>query len=190
MENKYESGKRFEKIDFTEAPFPVGEYEKCTFIHCNFAGANIGGIIFSNVEFSGCNLSNTGLTQTAFRNVTFTECKCLGMQFLDCNPFLFEVTFRDCQLAHSSFYKMKMKKTVFANCKLLQADFTEADLNQAKFENCDLSGATFDRTILERTDFRTSYNFSIDPELNKIRKAKFSKEGILGLLDKYDLEVD
>jgi len=83
-----------------------------------------------------------------------------------------------------------MKGTVFKNSKLEEVDFTECDLNNAIFENSDLVGATFDKTILEKSDFRTSFNFSIDPSANKIRKAKFSMSGIPGLLHGFDIEID
>jgi len=49
--------------------------------------------------------------------------------------------------------------------------------------------ATFDN-FSERTDFRTSFNYSIDPEKNRIRKARFSLIGIAGLLNKYDIDID
>ena len=68
-------------------------------------------------------------------------------------------------------------------------DFTEADLNNASFDNCDLIGAKFEKTNLEKADLSTSFNYSIDPELNRIKKAKFSIDGIAGLLDKYDIEI-
>jgi fluoroquinolone resistance protein len=44
--------------------------------------------------------------------------------------------------------------------------------------------------MLEKADFRTSNGYSIDPEMNRIKKAKFSLEGVAGLLDKYDIEVE
>jgi uncharacterized protein YjbI with pentapeptide repeats len=69
-------------------------------------------------------------------------------------------------------------------------DFTECDLSGSIFDNCDLTRARFERTVLEKVDFRTSYNYSIDPELNRIKNAKFSIVGIIGLLDKYDIEVE
>lgn len=47
-----------------------------------------------------------------------------------------------------------------------------------------------ENTILEKSDFQTSYNYSIDPEINRIKKAKFSFQGAVGLLDKYDIEVE
>jgi uncharacterized protein YjbI with pentapeptide repeats len=57
------------------------------------------------------------------------------------------------------------------------------------FENCDLAGAIFENTILERADFRTARNFSLDPEINQIKKAKFSLADLPGLLLKYDIET-
>jgi fluoroquinolone resistance protein len=44
--------------------------------------------------------------------------------------------------------------------------------------------------LLEKADFRTAYNYSIDPEKNRIKKAKFSIFGVTGLLDKYDIEIE
>ena len=46
-----------------------------------------------------------------------------------------------------------------------------------------------DQTILEKADFRTAKNYSIDPEQNRLKKAKFSLSGVVGLLRKYDIVV-
>ena len=43
--------------------------------------------------------------------------------------------------------------------------------------------------MLQGADFRTAYNLSLDPEKNRIKKAMFSKEGALGLLLKYKLQI-
>ena len=112
------------------------------------------------------------------------------MHFENCDQFLFEVDFDNCVLNLSSFYKLKLKKTRFKDSNLSEVDFTETDLAGSYFDNCDLSGARFERTILEKADLRTARNYSIDPELNKIKKAKFSIHGIAGLLDKYDIEIE
>ena len=58
------------------------------------------------------------------------------------------------------------------------------------FDNCNLLQAIFDHTVLEKADFRTSYNYSIDPEINRMKKARFSISGISGLLDKYDIDIE
>ncbi len=84
---------------------------------------------------------------------------------------------------------MKLKKTIFRNSQLQETDFSESDLAAAIFDNCDLARATFDHTILEKADFRTAYNYCFDPEINRIKKAKFASSGVAGLLDKYDIEI-
>jgi fluoroquinolone resistance protein len=84
---------------------------------------------------------------------------------------------------------MKLEKMVFAGCSLLEVDFAEADLGGAGFDQCGLAGAMFDRTNLEKADFRGAVNYSIDPTTNKIKKARFSLDGVAGLLDKYDIEI-
>ncbi|MCG8343444.1 MAG: hypothetical protein MI684_11495 [Chlorobiales bacterium] len=42
----------------------------------------------------------------------------------------------------------------------------------------------------EKADFRSAYNFSINPKKNRIRKTKFSLSGLSGLLDAYDIEIE
>jgi len=84
---------------------------------------------------------------------------------------------------------MKIKKTIFRDTKLEEVDFTECDLPGSVFENCDLARATFDHTILEKADFTTSFNYSLDPEINRIKKARFSLPDVIGLLHKYDIEI-
>jgi uncharacterized protein YjbI with pentapeptide repeats len=113
----------------------------------------------------------------------------LGLRFDTCAEFNLSFSFNNCLVNHSSFYKTKIKKTSFKDTQLQEADFTECDLTSAVFDNCDLKNATFDFTILEKTDFRSSYNYSIDGEKNRLKKAKFSLQGISGLLDKYDIEI-
>lgn len=85
---------------------------------------------------------------------------------------------------------MKMKKTRFNKCSLQEADFTETDLSAAVFDNCDLSRAVFSNTILEKADMRTAFNYSIDPERNHLKKARFTLAGVTGLLDRYDIDIE
>ncbi len=71
-----------------------------------------------------------------------------------------------------------------------EVDFVEANLSGIKFIECDLLGAIFENTNLERTDFRTAYNYTLDPGQNRIRKTKFSLQGLPGLLTKFDMEIE
>jgi len=189
MERTYIEDKDFEQIDFSVKKLAEGDYENCVFTNCNFSNTDLSRISFSECSFLDCNLSMVKLTGTTLRDIQFKGCKLLGLHFEDCSDFLFTVSFENCILNLSSFYKRKLKKTIFKNTSLHEVDFTEADLSLAQFDNCDLLGATFVNTILEKADLRTAYNYSIDPEMNRIKKAKFSMSGIAGLLNKYDIEI-
>jgi uncharacterized protein YjbI with pentapeptide repeats len=145
---------------------------------------------FLDCEFVECNLSLAKLNGVLLNEVQFTRCKLLGVNFSNCNAFLFAVNFDNCQLNLASFYTLKLQEKVFKNCSLQEVDFTQSNLSKTVFNNCDLSRAIFKQANLEKTDFRTSFNFSIDPELNKMYKAKFSKEHLEGLLGEYGLEVE
>jgi uncharacterized protein YjbI with pentapeptide repeats len=113
----------------------------------------------------------------------------LGLRFENCNEFGLSFSFEKCLLNDSSFFKTKIKKTVFTGCQLHGVDFTECDLTSSVFSKCDFKGAVFSKTNLEKADLKTSFNYSIDPEQNRLKKAKFSIPGVTGLLDKYDLSI-
>jgi uncharacterized protein YjbI with pentapeptide repeats len=83
-----------------------------------------------------------------------------------------------------------MRQAKFQNCDLQETDFSMAELNQASFDQCNLSGAVFDATNLEKADFRTAYHFSINPTTNKIKKARFSKDCLEGLLNHLDINIE
>ena len=180
----------YKLTDFSQKGLPKGEYDGCSFRQCNFADNDFSGIIFSDCEFTGSNLSMIKTSQTTFREVKFMDCKLLGVHFEHCSELLFSVGFESCQMNLSSFFKRNMKKTVFKNCSLREVDFVEANLSGAVFENCDLEHAIFDHTNLEKADLRSSFNYKIDPVSNKIIKAKFSQNGLQGLLDKFDIIIE
>lgn len=189
MTDSYTEGKVFKAKDFTEKGLPKGEYENCVFDGCVFQNSDLRGFVFIDCEFRNCDLSMAKITDTAFREVAFMGCKLLGLHFESCNKFLLSMSFDDCQLNLLSFYKLSLKGTKFRNCNLREVDFAEADLTSATFSNCDLTGATFDHTTLEKADLRTSTHYTIDPEKNRIRKARFSLPEVIGLLSGYDIDI-
>ena len=190
MDRIYTEGQTYTGADFSASPLPCGDYENCIFITCNFSNADLSGFQFNDCSFTGCNLSNAKLIQTAFREIQFKGCKLTGLHFDNCHDFLFAAAFDNCTLNLSSFYQKKLANTSFINCILHEVDFTASDLSKALFNSCDLSGSIFDNTILEKADFRTSYNYIINPEINHIKKAKFSISGVPGLLYQYNIEIE
>lgn len=182
--------KTFDKINYNQQPFPKGEYENCTFSTCDFSNTDLSNVKFISSKFEHCNLSMALLGNTAFKEVVFINSKMLGLRFDHCSTMAFEITVDNCTLNHSSFYKTKIKNTVFKSSQLEEVDFTACDLTSALFDNCNLQKAIFENTILEKVDFTTAYNYSLDPEMNRIKKAKFSLNGLAGLLNKYNIEID
>jgi len=168
---------------------PQGEYEDCVFTECNFEDTDLFEITFVECSFQYCDFSNAKFHKTALKEVIFSNCKILGVDFSVCNPFLLDIAFSDCQLNLASFYKLKLKGTKFINCTMQETDLVEANLSNAVFNNSDLRGATFEKTLLEKADFRTAYNYIFDPDLNQIKGAKFSKEEVVGLLSKYAISI-
>jgi fluoroquinolone resistance protein len=190
MVNDFIDEEVFDKVDFREKPLKPGIYEKCTFKNCDFSNNDLSGTHFMECEFMDCNLSLVKLKNVIFRDVRFRECKLLGLRFNDCSEFGFSVHFDNCIVNHSSFFKTSLKKKVFNHTQFHEVDFTECDLSNSTFEACDLNGAMFENTNLENTDFRTAVNYSINPEINRIKKAKFSLQGVRGLLDRYHIEIE
>jgi hypothetical protein len=57
------------------------------------------------------------------------------------------------------------------------------------FDNCDLYRSEFALAIANKANFKTSYNYTIDPTKTKIKKAVFSLAEVKGLLFKHDLII-
>ena len=190
MELPFISDKTFKSENYTTNQLQKAEYDNCTFVDCDFSESYISNISFLECEFIDCNFSMVKAKGAILKDVVFNNCKLLGFPFHDCNPFMISMTFIKTQLNLSSFFNLKLKNTTFDDCKLKQTDFTNSDLNGSKFINCDLDQTIFDHSILEKVDFTSAQNLSIDPEKNKIKNAKFSKENALGLLNHYQIKID
>ncbi|QQL48556.1 pentapeptide repeat-containing protein [Mucilaginibacter ginkgonis] len=165
------------------------EFEHCKFINCDFQGAYLSNLVFIDCEFQDCNIALCDFKNTGLQNVVFTHCKLSGVDFSKTRDFLFKVRFADCLLDNAIFYRKKNKNGKFINCSCTETDFTDADLTGTLFDNCNLHRAFFGNTILKDADFTTSYNFTIDPDANMLKKTKFSVHGLPGLLTKYDIVV-
>jgi uncharacterized protein YjbI with pentapeptide repeats len=180
----------FERWDAAQLVRYRREFEQCHFIGGDFTGANLGNLLFVDCLFERCNLASASLAGTSLQNVAFDACKLSGVQFAACRDMLFGVHFDQCQMPYTSFYGRKMPQTRFQGCLLNEADFGSADLTEAVFADCQLSGAIFDRTQLGGADFTTATGFAIDPEINFLRKARFTLAGLPGLVSKYDLNIE
>lgn len=182
--------KTYKSVNFGETPLDNGEYEGCVFENCDFSSCNLNQLKFVDCQFVSCNLSLVKVNGTAFRDCQFQSSKLLGIRFEDCNPIGFFVQYENCILNHCSFYDMKLKKTRFIDCQMDEVDFTLADLSQSLFHTTSLRGAIFQNSILAQADFRTATHFQIDPTKNRLKKARFSKDGLIGLTLGFGIQIE
>lgn len=186
----YQGNQTFDKLNLKLTPLQKGEYEQCVFKNIDFSEQDLSDYKFYDCEFIACNLSLVKTKNTSLQNIHFKDCKLLGFRFDVAQPFGLSFRFENCILNNASFFQLKIKKTTFNQCSLKEVDFTGADISEALFQQCDFSGAIFEKTNLEKANFISSFHYSIDPEVNRIKKAKFSLQGLKGLLEKYEISVE
>lgn len=180
----------FEKLSFVDQTFKSLIFDNCEFEEVDFSSTALISCKFTNCRFIRCNFSSTNINASQLYDIVFEECKILGVHFHACSDFLFSASFKNCTLDFSSFYQKKMQKTAFTDCSLKEVDFSESDLSQSVFDNCSLLDSVFYRTILKEVDFRTAKHFSINPEVNELKKARFTRDGLEGLLNKYNIIIE
>lgn len=165
------------------------EFEGCTFDNCDFSQCTFLAVTFIDCTFNGCNLSGAKINYVALRTVSFNDCKITDVNFAMCDKLIFGIAFNRCRLDFSKFYTLKIKGTVFTQCSMIAVDFMNSDLTQVVFDRCDLYRSEFHKAIANKANFKTSFNYTIDPEKTKIKKAVFSSDGLKGLLARHEIEV-
>jgi fluoroquinolone resistance protein len=181
--------KTFTELNYAKTTERGTEFNNCVFKKCDFSDAEFSACKFIDCVFEHCNLSMIKLERSTLNDVTFKDCKILGVNFSAAEDFLFTVRFESCMLDYSSFMRKKMPKTSFKKSSLKEVTFTQATLTGSVFDDCNLLETVFRQTDLTSVNFSTALNYIIDPELNTMNKAIFSAHGLEGLLYKYNLKV-
>ncbi|WP_461451044.1 pentapeptide repeat-containing protein [Mucilaginibacter sp.] len=181
--------KTFEEIVYTEKGIKGREFQSCNFKKCDLSNTDLSHNKFLNCVFEDCNLSMITLDGSTLNDVTFTNCKMLGINFTNASSFLFSVKFDGCILDYSSFMGRKMLKTPFIKSSLKEVTFSQANLAGSSFDGSNLMDTVFNRTNLSAVNFVTAYNYNIEPELNIVKNAVFSSQGLAGLLSSYQIKI-
>ena len=140
-------------------------FESCTFEGADWSGLDLRGARFEDCVFRDCDLSNVRTLGLGLQDVTFEGCKLVGFDLTSWNTLGMEVRLVDCML-------------------------DSANLEGVVFDGVDLEGALFGQTKLAGTDFRTATGWRIRPDENRMRGAKFRRDGLEGLLSAYDLDLE
>jgi uncharacterized protein YjbI with pentapeptide repeats len=189
MHSDYIVDQEFKDQVFDDINTRFKDFENCVFINCDFRTCTFQSVTFIDSNFLDCNFMQTKINYISLRGVFFTKCNFTGVNFAMTDQVIYEFHFKDCLLDYAQFYALKLKKMQFINCSMISVDFMGSDLTEVLFDNCNLRKAVFMDTIANKADFYTSYDYTIDPDKNKIKKAVFSVNGLKGLLDKYDIVV-
>lgn len=164
-------------------------YNSCSFSNCDFTESILRNAQFCSCIFEDCNFSLVKLEGCRLQDVQFIGCKIVGADFYKCEKTFFSPTFKKCMLHYCNFSDLNMKKISFNGSKLKECHFTNTNLHSVNFSETDLSGTLFHNCDLTLADFSTAENYDIDPQTNKIRKAKFSLPEAIGLLRGFDISI-
>ena len=179
----------YHDITYGEQEVNLKEFESCTFNGCDFSQCNFIGVVFIDCTFNDCLFSGAKINHVALRSTFFNHCKMEDVNFSMCDKLIFEVHFKECVLDFSKFYTLKLKGTTFIDCSIVAVDFMSADLTEVVFDNCDLYRSEFGQANANKANFKTSYNYTIDPTKTKLKKAVFSLNQVKGLLFKHELVI-
>jgi uncharacterized protein YjbI with pentapeptide repeats len=179
----------YSDIAYQKEAVNFNEFEGCIFNRCDFSRCTFLAVTFIDCVFNECIFTGAKINYVALRTVTFNGCEIKEVNFAMCDKLIFDMAFNGCRLDFSKFYTLKIKGTVFTDCSLIAVDFMSADLTEVVFDRCDLYRSEFVKAIANKASFRTSFNYTIDPEKTKIKKAVFSRDGLKGLLAKHEIVV-
>lgn len=178
---------KFEEIDFRGETIEGRTFEDCTFSRVNFNGSSFIRCRFLDCTFDQSDLSNLILMSSDLKNVKFIDCKLVGVNWTAASV-LMHSTWQNSILNYGNFSGLDLRKSMMQNCVAREADFAETNLSEANLKETDFTAARFANTNLTKSDLRQAKNYSIRPDSNKIKKAKFSLPEAMLLL--YGLDID
>ncbi len=153
-------------------------FNKCKFIDCHF---------------TKCNLSVAKIKYTKFSGVSFDACKMVGIDWTTAAWPRFAISspikFHKCVLNDSSFFGLSLEEIVLDECKAHDVDFREGNFSEANFTFTDFTSSMFGGTNLSGANFTEATNYNIDIYYNVIKRAKFSRQEAVRLLNGLDIEL-
>jgi uncharacterized protein YjbI with pentapeptide repeats len=177
----------FRKLAAAEADISFKQFIDCRFTGCNFSTATLRECVFQNCQFKECDLSLVTVPGSVFSGVHFENSKITGVNLVEAEwektgLLKASVAFVNCNVSHSTFFGLKLKKLLLTKCIAHDVDFGEADLTGANFTHTDFAESRFFKTNLTQADFTHAVHYSIGVHVNTVKKAKFSLPEAMSLL--------
>ncbi|MGE6460812.1 pentapeptide repeat-containing protein [Pseudoalteromonas tetraodonis] len=169
------------------------EFEQCQFIDCDFSHSQFSACRFIECEFINCNLTELNWNYSSLEGVSFANCKLNSIMWGQVNwpqlALTSPVSFKQCELSHSSFFELQLKALTMTNCFAKDVDFRHANLTQSNFSDTDFRDSLFHQTNLRKANFFGATQFNIDITSNDVSNAKFERLEALNLLAGLDIEL-
>ena len=183
------AGEQYSRLFLTEETVREKMFDECIFTDCIFPGCRFERCRFKHCSFKKCDLSNIIPMNSEFHDVTFTDCKAIGIDWTRAQVFK-EISFTDSLINYSNFTFRKLLNIVIKKCEAKDVSFVENDLTGANFRYTDFENATFYKTNLTEVDFTGAVNYAIDVNNNTFKKTRFSLPEALSLLNGLDIVIE
>ncbi len=183
------SQETFSRLVITEATIELKVFDECEFIDCLLIGCKFEKCRFLSCKFEKCDLSNIIPMNSEFREVKFTNCKTIGIDWTRASKIK-ELDFTECLINYSNFRLLKLPKIVIKKCEVKEVDFIETDLKDSSFSGSNFENSVFFKTDLSGVDFTHATNYNIDVNNNTLKKTRFSLPEALSLLNNLDIIVE
>jgi fluoroquinolone resistance protein len=189
-------GKEYEDQTFQGLLMGGESLRDCLFTDCKFLKSRLADIDFEscsfhNCKFQSCDLSLMRVNNSSFVSTSFTDCKMIGINWTDAywpkGRLLATLHFEGCSINHSVLAGLILPRIRITQCVAWEVDFTEADLSEADCQSTDFAKSRFYNTNLSGANFSGATNYTIAPNYNKIKGAKFSLPEAMSLL--YNLDI-
>lgn len=179
----------FSGITLTKGILKGKEFENCIFEKCIFIECVFDTCRFIDCTFTGCSISANKPYNSQFTNVQFKDSKIMGFDWTKARSVR-SLAFERCDVSYSDFSYLKLPELKLLDCVAHEVNFSETDLTDSIFTKTDFLKSIFSGTNLSQADFRTSFNYWIDTNFNKVKKAQFSLPEATSLLRSLDIILE
>jgi fluoroquinolone resistance protein len=183
------SQETFSKLVLTEEIIESKVFDECEFTDCVLIACRFEKCRLLNCKFEKCDLSNIIPMNSEFREVKFTSCKAIGIDWTRAGK-LKELSFTECLVNYSNFRLLKLPKTVIRKCEVKDVDFIETDLKDSNLTGSNFENSVFFKTDLSGVNLTRATNYTIDVNNNTLKKTRFSLPEALSLLNNLDIIVE
>lgn len=137
----------FESINLQESTFENSYFIDVIFKNCDLSNTQLTSTLFRRVHFINCKLMGTDFSDSIFDDVYIkdTHCGFINFSYMKNKT----VNFENCDFSHGSFIEVTLKKTSFKQCH-----FFQCEVLHSSFYKIDLTSCELDNIIITPEDIK------------------------------------